>query len=140
MEGVRQVTVIFCGAAVMAAALRLLCGNRLEKSGRYIIALIMLSAIITSVAGARINFSLPDIEASAPADAAVSLSEYQAERLVDALLKENNVTYGKIMAIATKSEGGGIIISEIRIEGAGEKDKILSVIRSAGIECAVVFS
>ena len=140
MDGIREITVIFCGAAVMAAALRLLCGNRLEKSGRYIGALIMRSAIVSGIAGARVDLSLPDASAATSEDTALAISEYQAEALVTALLNEQNVAYGKVLATATKSDEGGIIINEIKIEGAADKNKILAAVRAAGIDCAVVFS
>lgn len=139
MDTVRDIAITFCASAVFTAAISLLHGRALEKSGRYIIALVLLCSVISAVAKGDFDFSLPTAASAAQEYKGVSdLCEYQAEYIISNILKDNGIMYKNITAKATKNEDGSIIINEIQIEGVKEENSVRQVLTEQGIDCRVV--
>lgn len=140
MESIRDIALTFCATSVFTAALTLLNGKVLEKSGRYIIALIMLCSVIGSLQKADFRLDLPEsTPASEETVQEISLSEYQAGYLVGQILKKSSVNFTNISAKATKNEDGSIVINEIVIEGVKDMESAASVLSASGIDCRVIF-
>ncbi len=140
MDSVREIALTFCSTAVFTSALCLINGKALEKSGRYIISLILICSVIGAVAKGDFEFSLPSAEAvTQGADTAEAICKYQAEYLVAEVLKENEIVFQNISAKATKNEDGSIIINEIEVEGVQEQEKTLKTLEEQGIDCRVIF-
>jgi hypothetical protein len=141
VDSVKEIALTFCAAAVLLSGISLLGTSALEKSKRYIITLIMLCSVIGSVANAEFDFSLPDTDVftASGEETAENISAYQAEYIVADLLKKEKIKYEKVTAKANKNQDGSIVINEITISGAEEREKILSVLRKTGIDCRVVF-
>ncbi len=141
MDSVKEIVLTFCATTVFLAVINTLGGSSLEKSKRYIIALVMLCAILGSVAGARFDFSLPDHFESeiAISDSAEEFSVYQAEYLISELLRKSDLKFEKVLAKATKTEENSIVINEITLIGAEDKEGVLSELKKAGIDCRVIF-
>ncbi len=138
MDTVREIAITFCAAAVFAAALSLLHGRALEKSGRYIIALILLCSVIGAIAKGDFNLSMPAFNSQEEESSAVTdICEYQAEYLVAGVLREKGVTFENILAKATKNEDGSIIINEIEVVGTTE-EQVIKALRTKGIDCRVI--
>ena len=141
MNSVREIAAMFCGAAVLSAAVLVLAPSSLNSSSKYITALIMLCVLVSGIARGNFSFDFSNFNnnAQTAASTEAKLSQYQAEYLVGELLSGKGVEYRNISAKATKSEDGSIIISEIKIEGANDKGGVDEVLSSAGIDCRVVF-
>ena len=141
MNSVREIAAMFCGAAVLSAAVLVLAPSSLNSSSKYITALIMLCVLVSGIARGNFSFDFSNFNnnAQTAASTEAKLSQYQAEYLVGELLSGKGVEYRNISAKATKSEDGSIIISEIKIEGTNDKGGVDEVLSSAGIDCRVVF-
>lgn len=140
MDSVREIALTFCAAAVFTSALSLIYGKTLEKSGRYIIALILICSVIGAVAKGDFDFSLPSNEtALEESEAVAAMCEYQAEYLIADILRESGIAFENISAKATKKEDGSIIINEIELEGAGDEEQTLQALEAQGIDCRVIF-
>lgn len=140
MNGIREIALSFCASAVFCAGAGLIKGGVLEKSGRYIIALVMLCSIVSVIAGADFSFSLPNINsASAEAQNVEEISGFAAEQLVGLYLSEKGAEFEKITATVTKNDENGIVISELLIEGATSPEEVERILIEAGIDCRVVF-
>lgn len=142
MDSVRQIALSFCASAVFCAGVGVLNGKVLEKSGRYIIALILLCSVIGTLASA--DFSLGFLPENVPAlgqsETAEDLSGYSAEYLIASLLKEKGISFEKISANVTKNEGGSIVISEITVFGADNPEAVKETLDACGIDCGVNFA
>lgn len=141
MDSVREIAVMFCGAAVLSATVSVLAPSSFQSSSKYVTALIMLGVLVTGVAKGdfSIDFSTSQDSIQTVSETETELCEYQAEYLIGELLDEKGVEYRNITAVATKSESESIIISEIRVEGADDKDGVKQTLEKAGIDCRVVF-
>ncbi len=141
MDKIREIALCFVGSAVFCSAVGMLCGNLLEKSSRYIIALVMLMSVVSAVFSGGFSFSaaLPQAE-EVPVYEDISLYEYQAEYLVGNLLSDAGVNYSDIRACANKSEGGSIIISEIILSGVSDYSAAKEIIQKEGIDCRLSFT
>lgn len=140
MNSIREIALTFCAAAVFTAALGMLNGRALQKSGRYIIALILLCSVIGAVANQGFSFDFAVETSTAKQNTAqISLCEYQAEILIGEILQKGGIGFQNITANATKSGDGSIIINEIEIETDDPQNKALEVLTEQGIDCKVVF-
>lgn len=134
MSTIKELAIFFCAASVMCGAFSLLAGKALEKSFKYILALIFLSIMVSAVTNFDFSFKMPTISnVSTENEAALQLSGYQAEYLTGQLLKENGINFTRVEAFANKIEDGGIVINEINIYGATDVDKAREIICSLGI-------
>lgn len=140
MDSVREIALIFCSVSVLTAALSLLSGNALNKSMKYITALILLCSVVGGISETvfDLDFNI-DVSAETSTGTALSLSEYQAEVLIEQILKESTVEFSNISARATKMEDGGIIISEVTIKGVDNRDAAKTALEERGIDCMVIF-
>lgn len=140
MEHIRNIAIAFCAAAIFTGAVGLLSGRTLEKSIRYITALILLCTVLTSIVGADWNLEVNSPDTKVPkTETLEALSIYEAEYLITELLRQHTVNFEKITVTSTKTEDDCIIINEIAIKGADDRKKTESALKSAGIDCRVVF-
>ena len=141
MDSVKEISIIFCGAAVLSGAVGLLLDGWAQKTVRYITALILLASVTTGIVRADWNLELSKTSAaeSVSASTEFSILEYQAEYTVGEILKKNAVEYKEITVNATKGEDGSIIINEITVKGADNKEKAAELLASVGIDCRVIF-
>ena len=123
METIKVFVTVFCTCAVMVGGMKLLLGGALEESGKYILALIL---VVTTVGAlTKINISIKtdkwEIEQQSENNAE-ALITYETEYLIKELFNSNNISYKKIEVKTTKSQEGGIVISEVIIyEGEPEQ-------------------
>lgn len=134
MTTVKELAIFFCAASVMCGAFGLLAGKTLEKSFKYILALVFLSVMVSAVTNFNFSFKMP-VSASNETqnETALNLSSYQAEYLTGVLLNENGIIFSGVEAFANKVEDGGIVISKINIYGATETEKARQIILDSGI-------
>lgn len=134
MDSVRELAIVFSAVAVLTGAIGILTGGALEKSAGYILSLIFLASVISAFAGGNFNIELKMEQAiSENTDNEERISEYQAEYICAEILKEQGITFEKITASANKTEDGSIIISEIRIKGAGESNDAVKAVEESGL-------
>ena len=134
MSTVKELAIFFCAVSVMCGAFNLLAGKTLEKSFKYILALIFLSVMVSAIANLDINFSLKtNASAIKENQNVIAMSSYQAEYLIGEVLSKTNIKYSKISAKANKEEDNGIVINEIIISGASDVELARSVILDLGI-------
>lgn len=141
MDSVREIAIIFCSAAVLSGAASLIGAQRSNKSIKYITALILLTSIVTGIVKADWDFDFPDyVEAeSTEVSTEIDLCEYQAEYMIREILEKNAVEYKDILVEATKLDDSSIIINQITVKGADNKEKAAELLASLGIDCRVVF-
>lgn len=141
MNSIREIATVFCTSAIFTAAAGMLRGGTLGKSGKYITALVMLCTVLASVVQMKQNFTLPEISVSniEIEGSESALCEYQAEYMLSELLNENKIVFKEINAIATKTEGGSIVISELTVVDAPDRAAVTDVFEKAGIDCKLYF-
>lgn len=140
MGTVKEIALVFCATAVLLSGVSLLGSGALEKSKRYIIALVLLCSVLGSVVGADFDFTLPDLtNTEASANLSENMSAYQTEYLVAQLLNDAKIKYQKITAKANKNQDGSIIITEITVSGVEDEERAREAILSVGIDCRVAF-
>ena len=137
MNAVKDVAFTFCVAAVISAAVGLLCGNRLQKSMRYIISLTLICSLLAVTVGKSFNFFYSSEPQSSVEYDTMPLYEYQAEYLIAEALRKEEIKFENIRANATKNEDGSIVINEIEIYGCKDKDTAMNTLRSYGIDCLI---
>jgi len=134
MESIRDLAACFCAASVMCGAFSLLAGKTLEKSFKYILALIFLSITVSAVTNFEFSLKIPtSASVSTQKESVINMSKYQAEYLTGELLKQNGINFKKIEASANKLKDGGIVINEIKIIDATETDRAREIILKSGI-------
>ena len=138
MDKIREIALAFCAVSVFSAAAGLLRGKSLIKSGKYIIGIVFICALISCFKDTDIGFSLPDPAEPTSSDG-ISLSEQGAEYLLAEILRKNSVKFGEISAKATKNGDGNIIITEITVFGADDEEGVMAVLGALGIDCRVIF-
>ena len=141
MNTVKEIALSFCASAIFCAGIGVLGGDSLRKSGRYIVALIMLCSVVGAIASADIDLSFFSKTESSESEAASTeeLSGYAAEQLISVFLKEKGIVFVKITAEATKNDEDGIVINKLVISGAREEEKIRGLLGEIGIDCVVTF-
>ncbi len=140
MSGIKEIVAFFCAASIMCGAFNILAGKTLEKSFKYILAIIFLSVIVSSFSKFDLTFEFPkSVSAVAESENVLAMSSYQAEYIISAILDENKIKYTKIRSVANKDENGGIVINEIIISGAEEPEKIKEIIQNLNIMATVKF-
>ena len=140
MSGVKEIVTFFCAVSVMCGAFNLLSGKTLDKSFKYILALIFLCVIVSSFTKADFKFTLPKSVTAANTDNnVIAMSNYQAEYIIGELLEENNIKYTKISCSANKLEDGGIVINEIVLSGVTEKEEAKALILNLKVTKTVKF-
>lgn len=141
IDSVREIALLFVAAAVMSGAMGILGGGTMAKSLRYITALILLAALVTGIIKSDWKFDIAEQNHTKQAEtsAEISLCEYQAEYMIKDIFDKNAVEYKEVSARATKTEEDSIIINEITVEGADNKEKAVSLLASFMIDCRVVF-
>ena len=142
METVREIAITFCATAVFTSALVLINGRTLEKSGRYIISLILLCSVIVAIGRGKFNFNLNDSFKTEQSTSTTfsSICEYQAEYMIKGMLNNKKINFTNIEAKATKNKDGSIIINEIQVEGVADRNAVSSALKAEGIDCKVIFS
>ena len=141
MNGIREIALSFCASAVFCAGAGMLGGGAIQKSGRYIFALIMLCSVVAAIASADINFDFFEHGQYEAAENASTeeLSGFAAESLVADFLDKRGLKYEKIEAKVTKNGDGDIIINELKISGAQSPSAVEEALMDVGIDCRVVF-
>lgn len=138
MDKIREIALAFCAVSVFSAAAGLLRGRRLAGSGKYIIGLVFICALIACFKEVELDFSLPEIEYS-ESEISEALSEHGAKYLIAELLRKNNKTFSEISVIANKNGDRDIVINEITVYGADDREGVMAVLSSSGIDCRVKF-
>lgn len=134
MSTVKELAIFFCAASVMCGAFNLLAGKTLEKSFKYVLALIFLSVMVSAIANLDINFKVQtNASTTVQEENVIEMSSYQAEYLTGQLLNKMNIKYSKISAKANKVEDTGIVINEIIISGASDVELARTIIIDSGI-------
>lgn len=140
MEMVRNLALCFCAAAVFTGSVGLLSGKSLEKSMRYIIALILLCTVLSGAVELKkdlnFSFSYAGITKTESIEAA---SIFEAEYIISELLRQHTVNFEKVSVTSTKTGKDCIIINEICVKGADDRKKTEAALKSVGIDCRVVF-
>ena len=140
MSGITEIVAFFCAASVMCGAFNILAGKTLEKSFKFVLALIFLSIMVSSFAKVDFKLNIPkSVSAIAESENVLALSSYQAEYIIRSLLDEKNIKYTKISVLANKEEDGGIVINEILVSGAEETETIRELILNLNITETVKF-
>ena len=137
MNTIKDVAFTFCVTAVVAAAVGMLCGNRLEKSMRYIISLMLICSVLSVVVGKQLKFFSNDDSRDAVSYDMKPLYEYQAEYLVADMLKKAGIECENIKANATKQENDSIVINELELIGCKNPEKAIKLLRETGIDCDI---
>ena len=137
METVREVAFGFCVTAVMAAAVGLLCGNKLEKSMRYIVSLTLICSVLSVALGKRLDFFADAEQQTVIEYDTLPLYEYQAEYIVADLLNKEGIKFENVTAVATKNEDGSIVINEIEISGCKSREEVAMALNKVGIDCSI---
>ncbi len=138
MDKLREIALAFCAVSVFSAAAGLLRGKSLLKSGKYIIGLVFICALISCFKDASFRVEMPESSFSQYSES-TALSCQGAEYLVAEVLKENFKNFSKISVTATKNDDGDIIINEITVYGADDREGVMTVLSSVGIDCRVTF-
>lgn len=134
MDSVRELAIVFSAVAVLTGAIGILSGGALEKSAGYILSLIFLASVVSALANGNFNIELKTEQAVAEnRENEERLSEYQAEYICAEILEEKGIAFEKITAYANKTEDGSIIISEIRIKGAGDANEAVRAVEESGL-------
>ena len=134
MAPIRELAAYFCAASVMYGAFSLLAGKTLEKSFKFILALIFLSITVSAVTNFEFSLKFPtSVSVSTRNESVINMSKYQAEYLTGELLKQNGINFKKIEASANKLKDGGIVINEIKIIDATETERAREIILNSGI-------
>ena len=136
MDKIKEIVLAFCAVSVFSAAAGILNGKSLAKSGRYIIGLVFICALIACFKDSDFSIEIPE-NAVADYSENYALYEQNAEYLIAELLKENSITFKEISSTATKNESGDIVIKEITICGAEDREGVMAVLNSCGIDCRV---
>ena len=136
MDGIKEIALTFCATAVATAALAMLKGRGMEKSGQYIIGILFLCAVVSAVFSADVRFNFPKTETADLYYNEEKMCEVQAEYLVASYLKEHNIKFEKICCRANKTEESGIVISEVVIYGT-EDGGAQALLKELGIDCKV---
>lgn len=141
MNTIKEIALSFCASAIFCAGIGVLGGSALQKSGRYIIALIMLCSVVGTVAAADFELSfLPEASVSeSEPNLSEDLSGYAAEQLVAGILREKGIDFQKITAEVTKNREGGIVINKLLISGAEDEKRVRDILGEIGIDCVVTF-
>ncbi len=137
MGTIKDIAFAFCAAAIISAAVGLLCGNRLEKSMRYIISLTLICTVISVAVGRKFTFFAQTQPQSTVSYDEMPLYEYQAEYLIADILKKEGIEFENITAKATKSEDGSIVINELEISGCKSREKAVNTLNDMGIDCNI---
>ena len=129
MEGIYSFVSVFCVTAVMIGGIKLLLGGVLEESGKYILAIILLTVTVAAIANTNISLKANKRETiSKTSDYSENLFAYETEYVIKNLLKENGINFKKIDIKTTKNKDGDIVISEVVVFGAEEKEKTVNLI------------
>ncbi len=116
METIKVFVTVFCTCAIMIGGMKILLGGILEDSGKYILALIMVVTTVGALTNIDISFKTNKTEISNKTEEnAEALTSYETQYLIKELFKKENVTFKKIEIKTTKTEDGGIVISEVII-------------------------
>ena len=82
MGAIKEIAFAFCAAAIISAAVGLLCGNRLQKSMRYIISLTLICTVISVAVGKKFTFLSSEPSQNNISYNEMPLYEYQADVLL----------------------------------------------------------
>lgn len=137
MGAIKEIAFAFCAAAIISAAVGLLCGNRLQKSMRYIISLTLICTVISVAVGKKFTFFSSEPSQNNISYNEMPLYEYQAEYLVADILKKEGIKFENITAKATKNEDGSIVINELEISGCKSREKAINTLSGMGIDCNI---
>ena len=138
MDKIREIALAFCAVSAFSAAAGLFRGKSLAKSGKYIIGIVFICALISCFKNTEISFDLPSGSKPSVTEE-LSLAEQGAEYLLSEALFKNSVNFDEISAKATKNGEGDIIITEITVFGADDEKGVMAVLDALGIDCKVSF-
>lgn len=134
MEGINTFVSVFCVTAVMIGGIKLILGGVLEESGKYILALVLLTVTVAAISNMKVSFKANKKQTIAKTSTySENLIAYQTEHLIKSLLKEKGVNFSKIEIKTTKNSEGDISISEVVIFGTDEKEKTENLIKETNI-------
>ena len=140
MSTIKELVTCFCAVSVMCGAFNLLAGKTLEKSFKYVLALIFLCVIVSSITKIDINFNFKKAkETLLESQGVIDMSEYQAEYIIGELLNKNNIKYTEILATAYKLSDGSIVINEIKLIGVDNIPKAEELILNSNVTKTVKF-
>lgn len=117
MKYVAQIVMGLSSAAIFIGAMFMLSptGNT-SKSVRYVFTLVFLCVSVSlflRIGKVNIDFDFSD--KSVNYNTAQKLTESQAERICEAALKDNNISFDKISVSTDINENDGIFISNIKV-------------------------
>ncbi len=140
MESINAFVSVFCVTAIMVGGIKLLLGGVLEESGKYILAIVLLTVTVAAIANTNISFKTNKKQvATKTNDYSQNLIAYETEYVVKKLFEENNISFKKVTVKTNKNTQGDIVISEVVVFGAEEKNKAESLIISNRITQKVTF-
>lgn len=140
MSSIKELVTCFCAVSVMCGAFNLLAGKTLEKSFKYILALIFLCVVVSSFTkmDLKFNFKKSTVTASY-SQSVIDMSEYQTEYIIGELLNKNNIKYTEISATAYKLSDGSIVINEIKLIGVDNISLAEELILNSNVTKTVKF-
>lgn len=131
MNGFKQIITVLSAVFIFFGAIELLGNNsKMEKPLKYILSLVMLLVILSTVFGIKnldINISTPSLSN----DYALAEQTYktQAEYLIGAVLKDNSVEFSKVNAKVDILQDGSIIISEVEVTTKQNAEQVSNIIK-----------
>ena len=137
MNSVKEIAITFCAAAIITAAVSLIGTNSLAGSLRYVLALGLICSVLSVAVNGDFTFFYPADKVEAEQYSSNALYEKQAEIMVGEILEQNDISFKKITAKATKTEDGSIIINEIEISGCQKGPEAKEILIGKQIDCKI---
>lgn len=119
MNGFLQAIASLCVALTFAGGMLLITPAKGTRSMRYILSLIIILVLCTSVScKGDVDITIPQMSSG---DYDNTLADTTATQLVEAFLKDNQINYSNLRVYTNKSDDYGIVISRIELS-TNERD------------------
>lgn len=130
MNGIKEIILGFCAAAVFLGALSIIAPSAAErKSVKYVLSLVFLACCVTLFSGVgRISLKSGGTSATDYKNL-IAMGNTQAEYICCAALKDANIPYEKVCADTNIDESGDIYINEIKVYSSYNGEEIKQTIK-----------
>ncbi len=138
MNALNSFITAVCAACVIIGAAYLICPDgSMQKPVKYVLSLVFIAVIISSVPIARVKFDLnfKAYEYSEKTEDELLISD--AEYVYGSVLKKAGVNFNKITVCTDKTESGGISIIKIAVSTNEPEYKVKEALNAAGVNYEV---
>lgn len=138
MNALNSFITAVCAACVIIGAAYLICPDgSMQKPVKYVLSLVFIAVIISSVPIARVKFDLnfKAYEYSEKTEDELLISD--AEYVYGSVLKKASVNFNKITVCTDKTESGGISIIKIAVSTNEPEYKVKEALNAAGVNYEV---